>query len=508
MLQNNSTFSPFMSTRNSLSAGLNPLGMRTASEQLFTTLLPGMNVVTLRIRYYSFYCWTLKKFYVNRERASLGNFRSYIRKSEFLMALIHAYCDDGLGIPGINVATQIIENNKFPIDIAASATPDGKNTGGYWKGALGALGTYYAASLQEMGLIAPIVDQPHFYNITKTEQGIEYVCGEALADAFEESIGRECSDLFKECIMNGYVTAMELEKLGKVFRAHYIDGKEERELLKKMLLQVDHPTSDMEHCMRKETIGLLLGFFVEHEGITLSEVEFAEFVYQQFKSDKVKSAAAVGWYAFYLNDCRQYEALCIFEQLLNELKSSTMPGGWEKIDEFADRIAKSVCNELKVEEKTLHEVLNDWTSVTIPNNKMAKAFYNLLDNYVQNMEYNLYKDDLKVFFSTVRNDALEWFEKLEDQMDMKVHDCLKLFLTSDIIYNHYAESMRKFSQTGVATQKLAIENGEVRWLGDNEPSHSSPRIRTLSNFVSDLGLVSDYKLTSNGQELLKELAYD
>ena len=39
-----------MGDNKTLSVGLNPLGIRTASEQLFTTLLPGLNVVTLRIR--------------------------------------------------------------------------------------------------------------------------------------------------------------------------------------------------------------------------------------------------------------------------------------------------------------------------------------------------------------------------------------------------------------------------------------------------------------------------
>ena len=51
------SYAPFMGDNKPLSVGLNPLGIRTASEQLFTTLLPGLNVVTLRIRYYSFYCW-------------------------------------------------------------------------------------------------------------------------------------------------------------------------------------------------------------------------------------------------------------------------------------------------------------------------------------------------------------------------------------------------------------------------------------------------------------------
>lgn len=34
-------FSPFMGDNKQISVGLNPLGIRTASEQLFTTLLPG-----------------------------------------------------------------------------------------------------------------------------------------------------------------------------------------------------------------------------------------------------------------------------------------------------------------------------------------------------------------------------------------------------------------------------------------------------------------------------------
>lgn len=44
------SYAPFMGDNKPLSVGLNPLGIRTASEQLFTTLLPGLNVVTLRIR--------------------------------------------------------------------------------------------------------------------------------------------------------------------------------------------------------------------------------------------------------------------------------------------------------------------------------------------------------------------------------------------------------------------------------------------------------------------------
>ena len=101
MLRSNKSYAPFMGDNKPLSVGLNPLGIRTASEQLFTTLLPGLNVVTLRIRYYSFYCWLLKSFYAKRTEAKKADLQRHIRMSELLMALIHAQSNFSGGVPGI-----------------------------------------------------------------------------------------------------------------------------------------------------------------------------------------------------------------------------------------------------------------------------------------------------------------------------------------------------------------------------------------------------------------------
>lgn len=91
MLKDNKFYAPFMGDNKTLSVGLNPLGIRTASEQLFTTLLPGLNVVTLRIRYYSFYCWLLKRFYAQRSKATLADLRRHLRQSELLIVYSGRY---------------------------------------------------------------------------------------------------------------------------------------------------------------------------------------------------------------------------------------------------------------------------------------------------------------------------------------------------------------------------------------------------------------------------------
>ena len=108
MLKDNNFYAPFMGDNKTLSVGLNPLGIRTASEQLFTNLLPGLNVVTLRIRYYSFYCWLLKRFYAQRSQADWVALKRHIRLSELLMALIHAQSNNNIGIPGITRALELI----------------------------------------------------------------------------------------------------------------------------------------------------------------------------------------------------------------------------------------------------------------------------------------------------------------------------------------------------------------------------------------------------------------
>lgn len=505
VLFKNASISPFMSESKSLSLGLNPLGMRTASEQLFTALLPGMNVVTLRVRYYSFYCWLLRNFYKkSKTETNIYEFRRHIRASELLMALIHAQHNKGLGIPGITFATEMVTSDSDTFDILSGAMPDNKPSGGYWKGALGALGTYYVASLQEMGLIAPLVQDSRLYNITKGSES-DHITGMQLAEAFEENIGDECSSLFMTCVQKGEVTRKELFTLGNKFISQEMKESRERQLLTEMLLQKDKPSSVWESYLRKETLLLLLNYLKNNEVKALSELEFSRYVYEQYQKQIVNSAAAVGWYAYYLNDSRQFESLRIFSELLVTLHKSKKPGQWENINEITTIIADDVCQEMGVTTQTLGEVLEKWPDMKRPDKTMAMAFFQILDDYVQNHTYHANKEQMHKLFHGVRNDAMDSFERLEGLLTKPFRDYIKLYLTDDIIYNHYSEAMRKYSQNGVPTQKLAIENGYVRWLDYYEATHSSPRLNTLFNFVIDLGLVVNTKLTDKGYALIERI---
>lgn len=157
---------------------------------------------------------------------------------------------------------------------------------------------------------------------------------------------------------------------------------------------------------------------------------------------------------------------------------------------------------------TINEILANWDSIWIPQDSMAHAFYVILDDYKCNSDYRDSKTIVRTFFRNVTNDALDAFDVLEKYLEKTMEAYVKQYLTEDIIYKHYSESMRKYSQNGISTQKLTIENGYVRGLSTYDATHSSPRINTLRNFVTDLGLIEGGKLTPKGTELLNMLEND
>ena len=129
----NEHIAPFLAQPVNLKVGLNHLGYRNAAEDLFTTLLPGLNNVTARIRYYSFYCWLLDKFFESREEPTIRDYQRFVRCSEYLIAILHAGLEDAGGIPGIDYALTVMQDKPDAVDLLAGAfKSDGNTRGTYW----------------------------------------------------------------------------------------------------------------------------------------------------------------------------------------------------------------------------------------------------------------------------------------------------------------------------------------------------------------------------------------
>ena len=66
------------------------MGMLNVGEQVFSMILPGLNNVTERIRYYSFYCWFFGTYAKWNGSEDPKEQRKFIRRAEYLLALVAA----------------------------------------------------------------------------------------------------------------------------------------------------------------------------------------------------------------------------------------------------------------------------------------------------------------------------------------------------------------------------------------------------------------------------------
>ena len=67
--------------------GLDPLGMQNSGVVLYQALLPGISNITLRMRYYGFFCW-LSDVYARRGvTTDFEIWRQWVRRTRYATGL-------------------------------------------------------------------------------------------------------------------------------------------------------------------------------------------------------------------------------------------------------------------------------------------------------------------------------------------------------------------------------------------------------------------------------------
>ena len=101
VIKNNQSLVPFFSERLNFIKGLDPLGLQNSSDATFSMLLPGLNNVTGRLRYYSFYCWLLDEYSKRIGSTNPKDQQQFIRRAEYIIALASQYYQHEISaIPG------------------------------------------------------------------------------------------------------------------------------------------------------------------------------------------------------------------------------------------------------------------------------------------------------------------------------------------------------------------------------------------------------------------------
>ena len=509
-MKNNDHIAPFFAQPVNLKVGLNHLGYRNAAEDLFTTLLPGLNNVTARIRYYSFYCWLIDKFFQNKPEPTVGEYNAFVRTAEYLLAILHAGLKDSGGIPGIDYAIDTMESDPDIVDLHSGTSPaNGTSTRGtFWANPGGVLRQYYGNSLQDMGITVPSLKISGISDISK--QG-DHITGKDLSEYFEESIGSNASALFLNCIRKEKISREERDILRPPFSMKNVPGSiGEREMLIQMLLQEDYPGRSSRQ-LRRDTIR----YYLEYCSDPLiksynDELGFPRYLYKRYLKGERDSSCITGWYCFYLDDAWQYYASVILERVLDILRKDKF-GKWVNLNDFTDEIASAVTTKFNADDTSLESVISNQQDISGKDNigRISKAMSALFDYYIINNaiwpDSSFLKVELGYYGTDDFHSASEYINKGKH---MIFKDFVKQFIESKIIFRHYNISLRKYYQTGIASHKFMIEDGHIRYLKDTftQATHTSPRLVSLIAFLSDLDLVHDLTLTEKGKELLKKLS--
>lgn len=494
---------PYVGETDNIKIGLNPLGVRNAGEALFTRLLPGMNNVTLRIRYYSFYCWIVTQFYKGRDKVSKDEFNLFIRKAELLLALVDAYTDNPGGVPGTLFAVARRDESQTGLFDLNEGAALKQRSGTYWANQGGVLSQYYIASLLDMGLFGVNAHNSKLFNIYRDDTS-GFVNGDMLADAFQESIGKEAANLFLSYIEKGNVTVEQLKALQEPFGMKSLVGKDtERDLLTKMLLQQDYPAREEVSWHRKRTILYFLEYAAQATE-KLSDLDFAAYMYDRYaESPATQDQTSLMWYCFHLNDEWQYMFTQLFVRTLEKLRGK--PGQRahirELVQEMADEMVESFVSttvEDALEEAEINLQSKEWDKDT-----PAYAFCKLLSMVSQNAQH------IEASHDATFSGTYSFFRFASDVLMRKsdLHDLAAWLIEERIIYQHYVTAFRKQQATGIASQKFVIDKDYLSFIDTYTYiiSHESPRIVSLMNFLTDLQLITENGITELGQLKLEEL---
>jgi hypothetical protein len=125
--------------------------MQNAGVALYQALLPGISNVTLRMRYYGFYCWLSDTYARHEGSTDPRDWQRWVRRGEALYALVCSAAGGEGGVGGIdwaNIRLSLAEPN---IDFSEAASTD-PAASRYLRQSMGVFGGAYYSQLVEMGL--------------------------------------------------------------------------------------------------------------------------------------------------------------------------------------------------------------------------------------------------------------------------------------------------------------------------------------------------------------------
>lgn len=500
--------------------GLDQLGLNLTSERIFDCLLPGLNNVTQRIRYYSFYSWFFQWYAAHIGNTSVKQQNSYLRRAEFILALVAAHNQKG-GVPGITKAQYIYEVSDEVIDLKKGTQEGGTSVGSYWNNSRGVLGQYYISSIKQLGILADQGSTNGLYIRTDFEHESK-VSGKQLAEAFIENTASQLSGFIK-AIEDNSISKTTLEELKTGFDMLLIPNKsKEQKLFWQLFSGVDNPKLKVDTFYRKETIKLVLQSFNKAYNIQkYNQLKVPLSLYDK-KWDMLSTTTEKLWYLYMMEQFWSVACTSALDSFLKILKdisndnwideAELVTSIMSKLDVLYESEGMQPKKDLFIAQQFMEYSVVDLINLarTEPDQYIKLVFIlcAIQKLFLENWpHYTSILEFAKSFNMHAASSFIVSIADIESQNQLSISDFSHYFLTRYIINRHYYVALRKLSATQNSA-KFYREEGNIRYVDKFIYGYSSPRIHTLVDFLKDLNLIHRDKieLTELGQQKLKALS--
>lgn len=480
----------FYASNGGFKAGRDPMGIQNSSVATYSELLPGLTNLTGHIRYYSIYCLLLNEYDSLEKGGKTGIPHQYnfLRRAELIIAYIMRNQNIGavIGSDFTGYKDGTIRNGDS-YDIARGADyKSSRDRSTYWSYPTGAFGQYYLGSLIYCRLVK--IEADRFYLLT---------AGRHLAQALADSLDPRLWQRFTGCVIKGHLTSDDITELQPLGLRGIVSNSPEWVALNRLLTAPDENGSTL----RRDTIRLLLNDL--RDGIGRDE-----FVRHRFLCHRVGDPAdnaAFGWYFYFMCEVLHYCIETLLCYILSRIDALRNPPVETLIDDAAGRICALLTNATRpVAEQfdTLRSFIKERRY-----DQAAAAATELLT--ALRLEYNDNREAVTIFEQRHRLNRQHGI--LSEGLDSFVGSSGSLTQLTDlrkiirrVMNEHTLVAVSKMGNSDADLRKFILEDGCAVLVEMRYPTGTSPRIRSLYNFLTDLGYIgNDGALTPIANEFIE-----
>ena len=487
--------------------GLDPLGMQNAGVVLYQALLPGISNITLRMRYYGFFCWLSDAYARRGVTTDFEIWRQWVRRAEALFALVCADATGQGGVGGIDWAIQTLESSDGVIDFAEAASTDG-SVKRYLIQSLGVFGAAYYTQMQEMGLFEP---GPNGIQRVTADAGL------AAANAFRASIGQNVEAKFIEAVDAATVDRETLAALHSIVPSRVPDPSDERAAYEDALFAAG-PQALVADRSRRASLSLILDVASrEGERPTPESVRWALFDPPAADLPDDLESQRLLWEAYQCQDLFQVAAAGLLAWAISMMSEAedgrTLAEIQSAID---DRLAESEASLAGITWAGMRDATDVdgfawrgvWARLTGRRGAPGEKAWDAVKLIAALHRRTLVRNDLEGALRKalpVNGQArsivteLRWFDHHGDQT---VATLIGEYVLQRVVLRHSWVAMQKLRRQKDYTFLFEARDGRLVCLNGYQPVPTTPRLAPAIQFLEDVHLVAPDGLTARGRALL------